>query len=125
MTRLTASAVFFATAQGVVISSLKTASLLSNATFDYLLLRLPMEKHRTSIIYFKKGNYRTAYRDFKKLNLQEIHQYKTKNGIVKVGTDRNGKEIIVRPYSSHDGHPTLERQIKLNKNTKYEKIRYK
>ena len=60
------------------------------------------------------------------LNVKEINQYKTKNGIVKAGRDRNGNEIIVRQCSSHNGYPTLERQIKRNNTTiKYEKIRYR
>ncbi|MBE6226680.1 MAG: RHS repeat-associated core domain-containing protein [Bacteroidales bacterium] len=127
ITKFIASTIFCVTAEGVIISSLQSTSLLSNATtFDHLLLRLPLEKHRKSILYFKKGNYRTACRDFKKLNVKEINQYKTKNGIVKAGRDRNGNEIIVRQCSSHNGYPTLECQIKRNNTTiKYEKIRYR
>ncbi|MBQ2882401.1 MAG: RHS repeat-associated core domain-containing protein [Alphaproteobacteria bacterium] len=127
ITKFIASTIFCVTAEGVIISSLQSTSLLSNATtFDHLLSRLPLEKHRKSILYFKKGNYRTACRDFKKLNVKEINQYKTKSGIVKAGRDRNGNEIIVRQCSSHNGYPTLERQIKRNNTTiKYEKIRYR
>jgi len=89
---------------------------------DILADTKPGEKTKGPSKQFKReGGEDKGLEDFEKFKPDDLKDYETKNGPVKVGKLADGRTIIFRKYSQY-GSPTLEIQSK--KSNKVIKIRY-
>ncbi|XP_041373492.1 uncharacterized protein LOC121386606 [Gigantopelta aegis] len=78
-------------------------------------------KNRLTKQYFRRGNFRTALRDYKRMNIQGSRRFTERNG-VRGYTGRMGNHKVTVRNSSTNGKPTLDIRSKNGKTVR--KFRY-